>query len=58
MNCGLPVNYAQVGARSREVNGRATAAAVLREIAEGLVDVHGQSEHLSLFRCARTPQLA
>lgn len=32
------------------VNGRATTLALLREVAEGLVDIHGQSEHLSLLR--------
>lgn len=32
------------------VNGRAVGLAVLREIGEWLVDVHGQSEHLSLLR--------
>jgi DNA repair protein RecN (Recombination protein N) len=32
------------------VNGRATSVSLLREIAEGLVDVHGQSDHLSLLR--------
>ncbi|MDY7080140.1 MAG: DNA repair protein RecN [Chloroflexota bacterium] len=32
------------------INGRAVTRALLRELAEGLVDVHGQSEHLSLLR--------
>ena len=32
------------------VNGRAVTLALLREVAEGLVDIHGQSEHLSLMR--------
>ncbi len=32
------------------VNGRAVSLSLLREIAETLVDVHGQSEHLSLLR--------
>jgi DNA repair protein RecN (Recombination protein N) len=32
------------------VNGRAVSLSLLREIAESLVDVHGQSEHLSLLR--------
>ena len=32
------------------VNGRVVALAVLREIGQLLVDVHGQSEHLSLLR--------
>lgn len=32
------------------VNGRSVTLALLREITEGLVDIHGQSEHLSLLR--------
>jgi DNA repair protein RecN (Recombination protein N) len=32
------------------VNGRAVTVTLLREVAEGLVDIHGQSEHLSLLR--------
>jgi len=32
------------------VNGRVVSVSVLREIAQQLVDVHGQSEHLSLIR--------
>ena len=32
------------------VNGRTVTLALLREITEGLVDIHGQSEHLSLLR--------
>ena len=32
------------------VNGRAVTLTVLREVTEGLVDIHGQSEHLSLLR--------
>jgi DNA repair protein RecN (Recombination protein N) len=32
------------------VNGRAVSQAVLRELGEMLVDVHGQSEHVSLLR--------
>ncbi len=34
----------------RAVNGRAVSVALLREIAELLVDVHGQSEHSGLLR--------
>ncbi len=34
------------------VNGRMTTLTVLKEIGEGLVDIHGQSEHLSLLRPA------
>ena len=32
------------------VNGRAVTLALLREVAQGLVDIHGQTEHLSLLR--------
>ncbi len=32
------------------VNGRAVTLALLREVSESLVDIHGQSEHLSLLR--------
>ncbi len=32
------------------VNGRTVSAALLRQVSEHLVDVHGQSEHLSLLR--------
>ena len=32
------------------VNGRAVSVSLLREIAETLIDVHGQGDHLSLLR--------
>ncbi len=32
------------------INGRAATAGLLRELGESLVDVHGQSDHLSLLR--------
>lgn len=32
------------------INGRAVTATVLRAVAQDLVDIHGQSEHLSLLR--------
>ncbi len=32
------------------VNGRAVTLSLMREIAESLIDIHGQSEHLSLLR--------
>jgi len=32
------------------VNGRTVTLALLRELTEGLIDIHGQSEHLSLLR--------
>ncbi|HHH40842.1 MAG TPA: DNA repair protein RecN, partial [Chloroflexi bacterium] len=42
------------GGRSiSRVNGRAVSLALLREVSEGLVDIHGQSEHLSLLRVRR-----
>ncbi|MBI3979317.1 MAG: DNA repair protein RecN [Chloroflexi bacterium] len=40
------------GRSTARVNGRAVPQAVLRELGERLVDVHGQSEHLSLLRAA------
>ena len=38
------------GRNLARVNGRIVSAALLREIGEHLIDVHGQSEHLSLLR--------
>ncbi len=35
------------------VNGRSVSATLLREIGEHLIDVHGQSEHLSLLRVSQ-----
>jgi DNA repair protein RecN (Recombination protein N) len=35
------------------INGRTVTLALLREVAEGLVDIHGQSEHLSLLRVSQ-----
>lgn len=32
------------------LNGRVVSLAVVREVAESLIDIHGQSEHLSLLR--------
>lgn len=32
------------------VNGRAVTLSLLREISDGLLDIHGQSEHLSLLK--------
>jgi len=32
------------------INGRAVSLSILKEVGQGLVDVHGQSEHLSLLR--------
>jgi DNA repair protein RecN (Recombination protein N) len=41
----------RVGGRSTaRVNGRAVPASLLRELGEQLIDIHGQSEHLSLLR--------
>jgi len=39
------------------VNGRVVSASLLRELGEYLVDVHGQSEHLSLLRVSQHQQL-
>jgi len=38
------------GRNTHRVNGRSVNLGFLRELGEGLVDVHGQSEHLSLLR--------
>jgi DNA repair protein RecN (Recombination protein N) len=38
------------GRNVARVNGRTVSAGVLKEISEFLVDVHGQSEHLSLLK--------
>lgn len=38
------------GRSTARVNGRSVSLALLRDIGELLVDVHGQSEHLSLLR--------
>jgi DNA repair protein RecN (Recombination protein N) len=38
------------GRTTGRVNGRVVTAAVLKSIGEHLVDIHGQSEHLSLLR--------
>jgi DNA repair protein RecN (Recombination protein N) len=35
------------------LNGRTVTLTLLREVAEGLVDIHGQSEHLSLLRVSQ-----
>jgi DNA repair protein RecN (Recombination protein N) len=45
--------YRELAASGRSVgrlNGRAINLSLLREVGECLVDVHGQSDHLSLFR--------
>jgi DNA repair protein RecN (Recombination protein N) len=39
------------------INGRTVTLALLREVAEGLVDIHGQSEHLSLLRVSQHANL-
>ena len=41
------------GRNVARVNGRSVSAALLREIGEYLIDIHGQSEHLSLLRVAQ-----
>jgi DNA repair protein RecN (Recombination protein N) len=40
----------QNGRNIGRVNGRSVSASLIREISENLIDVHGQSEHLSLLR--------
>ena len=38
------------GRNVARINGRSVSASLLREVGEYLIDVHGQSEHLSLLR--------
>ncbi len=38
------------GRSTARVNGRAVPSSLLRELGEQLIDIHGQSEHLSLLR--------
>ncbi|HEY58672.1 MAG TPA: DNA repair protein RecN [Anaerolineae bacterium] len=38
------------GRHLARINGRTVSLALLRQVGQWLVDVHGQSEHLSLFR--------
>ncbi|MFW6074864.1 MAG: AAA family ATPase, partial [Chloroflexota bacterium] len=40
------------GRSTARINGRAVTAGTLTEVGEHLVDIHGQSEHLSLLRTA------
>jgi DNA repair protein RecN (Recombination protein N) len=48
LHLGREVRFS--GRSVSRVNGRAVTLGLLREVAEGLVDIHGQSEHLSLLR--------
>jgi len=41
------------GRNVSRINGRSVSASLLRELGEFLVDVHGQSEHLSLLRVSQ-----
>jgi DNA repair protein RecN (Recombination protein N) len=41
------------GRNIARVNGRSVTVSLLRELGEYLVDIHGQSEHLSLLRVAQ-----
>jgi len=48
----------RVGGRNvARVNGRSVTASILKELGEHLIDVHGQSEHLSLLRVRHHLQL-
>ena len=40
----------RAGRTTGRINGRAVTGAVLQQIGDRLVDIHGQSEHLSLLR--------
>ncbi|HLA98326.1 MAG TPA: DNA repair protein RecN [Anaerolineales bacterium] len=41
------------GRNIARVNGHSVSAALLREVGEQLIDIHGQSEHLSLLRVSQ-----
>ncbi len=45
------------GRNVARVNGRVTSVSIMREIGELLVDIHGQSEHLSLLRIQQHQKL-
>ena len=45
------------GRNIARINGRTTSTGLLRELGEYLVDVHGQSEHLSLLRVKQHQKL-
>lgn len=47
----------QNGRHIARVNGRVVNASILREIGEILLDIHGQSEHLSLLKVAHHVRL-
>ena len=40
----------KTGRSTLRVNGRAVSQAILQQVAQNLVDIHGQSEHVSLMR--------
>lgn len=46
----LAREFRRTGRNSARVNGRTVTVALLRELGELLIDLHGQSEHLSLLR--------
>lgn len=48
LNLGREIR--STGRNVARINGRIVSLALLRELAENFVDVHGQSEHLSLLR--------
>jgi len=63
-SCDSNLHYLTLGREIRlngrnvaRVNGRSVSAGLLRELGEYLVDVHGQSEHLSLLRVSQHLQM-
>ena len=63
-SCDSNFHYLTLGREIRlngrnvaRVNGRSVSAGLLRELGEYLVDVHGQSEHLSLLRVSQHLQM-
>ncbi len=47
----------QTGRNVARINGHITTAGLLRQIGEFLIDIHGQSEHLSLLRVSQHLEL-
>ena len=47
----------QTGRNVARINGHVSTASLLRQIGEFLIDIHGQSEHLSLLRVGQHQEL-
>jgi DNA repair protein RecN (Recombination protein N) len=53
----LSRDIAASGRSTARINGRALTATVLTQVGESLVDIHGQSDHLSLLRSSAQLEL-